>query len=266
MKRNSFLLQLALVSFVVALATPSAGASLSTLDEIEACVEANEPEGSSVQTVVVRSVNRVGSETEMRSKIYWQQDEEERSKVLMRFDAPPDMRGSAILLLEQDGRNDMFMYLPELRRVRRITTHMMQGSMFGTDFTYEDFERLQGMSEDASGERLPDGEAAGRPAYVLRYTPAADSGSEYSHMISYVDQETCVPTRLELFEAGDRLRKVLEAAPASLTKESTGWIARKMTMRDLRDETHTEMAITELEIGVDLPARTFSQRNLARGN
>jgi hypothetical protein len=258
------------LSLALVLATGSwSGAStapLETIDQIEACVEANQPEGSSVQTIVVRSTNRVGSVTEMRSKIFWQEDEDEHSRVLMRFDDPPDMRGSALLLLEQDGRNDMFMYLPELRRVRRITSHMMQGSLFGTDFTYEDFERLQGMSENATSERLPDAEAAGRPAYAIRYTPAPDSESEYTHMISYVDKETCVATRLELYEAGERLRKVLEADPGSLTQESTGWVARSMTMRDLRDETNTEMAIEELEVGVELSPRTFSQRSLARGN
>lgn len=244
----------------------SSAAPLDTVEQIEACVEANQPDGSSVQTILVRSVNRVGSTTDLRAKIYWQQDEQKRNKVLMRFDSPPDMRGSAILLVEEDGRNDMFMYLPELRRVRRITTHMVSGSMFGTDFSYEDFERLQGMADNASGERMPDAEAGGRATYVIRYTPDSDSGSEYSHVLSFVDQQTCVPLRMELFEAEDRLRKVLQVDPASLTEESSGWIARSLEMRDLRDETRTTMAIESLDIGVELPPRTFSQRNLARGN
>jgi len=261
---SSFLRCVSALAVVLLGAAPAIG--LETASEIEDCMQANFPTDSSVQTVQMNSYDRMGSENRMRAKIYWQKDKEAHSKVLMRFDDPPDMRGSSILMIEKAGRNDMFMYLPELKRVRRITSHMMSGSMFGTDLSYEDFERMQGMADDATTERLADADAFGRSAYVLQQTPAADSGSEYEKVVSYIDQKTCVPLRVEFFTRGNHLRKVLEADPSTLAKGASGWLTHKLAIRDLRDETHTEVALEKIETGVALPRKTFTQSNLAHGH
>ena len=56
-----------------------------------------------------------------------------------------------VLLLEKKDRMpDQFMYLPELRKVRRVTKRSVAGSMFGTDFSYEDFERFQARMDKLS--------------------------------------------------------------------------------------------------------------------
>jgi len=155
------------------------------------------------------SVNGAGgSTTDSHVKIHWQRGDDDLSNVLMRFDSPPDMRGSALLLLEKPGRNDMFMYLPELKRVRRVTGPALSGGMFGTDFTYAQFERLQGVARDLTVERLPDAEIDGTTVWVLGYEPADDP--EFVYVKSYVDPAHCVPLKTEFFERGERLRKVLE--------------------------------------------------------
>jgi len=233
-------------------------------EEIEACVRANLPSRSSIQTVGFRVNGKGGAVTESQVKIYWQKDEDQLSKVLLRFDAPADMRDSALLLIEKPGRNDMFMYLPELKRVRRVTGPSLSGGMFGTDFTYAQFERLQGIARDLQVERLPDGELEGRRVHVLGHTPADDP--EFVRVVSYVDPERCLPLRTEFFETPDRLRKVLETDEAGIRQVGSQWIPHRMVMKDVVQGTSTEFTIDSIEVNATIHRRTFTEANLAQGN
>ena len=134
---------------------PPRGEEPKTAAEIQACVEANMPKTSSVQSIALRAKDRVGAITESKATIYWKKFEDGRSRVLIEFSLPDDLRGASVLLLERKpGERDMFMYLPELRSVKRITSRMVTGSMFGTDFSYEDFEMIEDYATKAQSTRL----------------------------------------------------------------------------------------------------------------
>ena len=149
-------------TLLLPLGAAPAGAAAETAEAIQKCVENNLPEHSSEQTVVFRAEDRIGAITESKATIYWRRFGNGRSRVLIRFSSPEDLRGASVLLLERgkDAR-DIFMYLPALREVKRITSRMMSGSMFGTDFTYEEFERIQDYAATAAATRLPDRELDG---------------------------------------------------------------------------------------------------------
>ncbi|MGI9431229.1 MAG: outer membrane lipoprotein-sorting protein [Myxococcota bacterium] len=252
-----------LAALVFLFALPAPASALDTVEEIEACMQANRPTGSSIQTIAMETRDRVGATRSMRSKIYWQEDDQKRAQVMMRFDEPPDMRGSSLLMLERKGENQMFMYLPELGRVKRVSRHMMSGSLFGTDFTYEQFEWLQGFAENQSSERLPDVDLDGRPTYLLESVPAAE-GSEWETIRSYIDHASCVLTKAEFFEKGAKLRKVLVADPAKITLEGELHLARELVMRDLRDETETTVGIEDVELGAKIKRKIFTTSELER--
>ena len=262
-RERSFLSLLVLLYVPLA---PSMTLGAETIEEIEACVQANFPDDSSIQEIAMHSFDEAGEPTAlpMEAKIYWKMGENEHSQVLMEFDNPPDLRGSSLLMLEKEGRNDMFMYLPEFGRVRRVTSQMASGSMFGTDFSYEDFERLQGIADDAPGERAPDEEVAGRPAYAIDHRPAEDGDSDYERVRSLVDRETCVPLRMEFFGKGNELRKVLETDFSKVTKEATGWMPRELSMNDVSEGTRTTLSVKSIEVNADIPRKMFTQSQLER--
>jgi outer membrane lipoprotein-sorting protein len=234
------------------------------VDEITDCIKANQPKLSTEQEVSFRVVDRLGSARVSNAKIYWQKTRGQ-TNALVRFTAPSDLRGSALLLIEKGDRSDMFMYLPELRKVRRISDRTVAGSMFGTDFSYEDFERLQGLTEDGDTRRLPDGEVEGRATFVLEGRPARGEDSAYERVVSYVDQEHCVPLRTELYEQSDRPRKVMVAPFEKVSQHDSLWVPRLVQVRDLLDETQTELILDEVEFDKKLPRKLFSERELVAG-
>jgi hypothetical protein len=259
----------ALVALVVVLA-PLVHAEMevasATAEEIEACVRANLPRESSVQTVVFRSTDRVGATTRSESKLYWKLFDDGLSKAVLRFEAPADMRGAGVLLIEnRERRPDTFMYLPELRKVRRVSSRSASSTLFGTDFSFEDFERLMGMSADARRRRLADGEIGGRPVFVVVGEPGADAGSAYERVESLVDQETCVPLETKSYEPGGVLRKRLVADADRITREGEYWVPRLQVMQDLRDETETELHVENIEIDAGIHRKLFSERWLESG-
>ena len=262
MRMRSSLLPL----FALGLIGAAAGAQPQTAAEIQACIEANMPKTSSVQAIALRAKDRIGAITESKATIYWKKFEDGRSRVLIEFSLPDDLRGASVLLLERKpGERDMFMYLPELRAVKRITSRMMTGSMFGTDFSYEDFEMIEDYAAKDQSTRAEDALIDGQPAWVLESRPAAGEIGGYTRILEYIDPKTCVRIKSELFEANDRLRKVASSDRKTLKQVSGLWYAPSLTLRDLIKQTETELAIDKIQVGVDIPAKLFSQANLTKG-
>jgi hypothetical protein len=247
---------------------PAAAVNVDTgegVDEIADCVKENRPRLSAEQAVTLRTLDRAGSARISSATIYWQRSGE-NSKALIRFSAPPDLRGSALLLIQKGERADMFMYLPELRRVRRVTKRSVTGSMFGTDFSYEDFERFQGFAEDGETRRLPDQEIEGRKVFVVEGRPSRGEESAYERIVSFVDQERCVPIHTELYEKGERLRKVVAMPWEKITREAESWVPRLVVVKDLVGKTRTELLVDEIELDKKLPRKLFSESALESGS
>jgi len=238
-----------------------------TAEQIQACIAANLPETSSVQSIALRSKDRVSAITESKATIHWKKAEDGRSRVLIQFSLPDDLRGASVLMLEreQSGSRDMFMYLPELRTVKRITSRMVTGSMFGTDFSYEDFEMIEDYAKKPASQRIADAQEGGQTAWVLESRPAPGQMSGYTRILEYIDPKTCVRLKTELFEANDRLRKVASSDRSTLAEVSGLHYAPKLTLRDLVEQTETELSIEKIEVGVKIPDSLFSQANLTKG-
>jgi hypothetical protein len=234
-------------------------------EEIQHCVQQNFPDDSMTQTMKMVMKDRMGVERLLEAEMFWEKDQATRlSKVLLKFDNPPELRGAAVLVIEKKPVNDMFMFLPELGKTRRITSSMVNGNMMGTDFSYEDFARLQGMIGSLEATRAPDEQLAGRAVFVTESVPAA-ADSEYQRIRTLVDQQTCVPLRVEFFHKGvAEPVKALSVDPANVAEVKTGWMPREMRMEDLRGGTSTDMVIEKLEVSVPIPKKMFSQTELDR--
>ena len=239
---------------------PAAAAAAS----VEECLRRNLPQRSSVQSVRFQSKDRTGSTRTIAGTAYWKKGEGELSRSLIRIDFPPDLRGSAYLLIEKPEKVDVFVYLPEYQKVRRITSHALAGSLFGTDFSYEDMRRLRHLFEAAAAEALPDAEVAGRAVRVVRLVPPAES--EYGEVQARVDAVTCVPLEIDLYARSGTLAKQLVADPSSLSRHGSVWVAHSVLLRDLQEQTETRLELGKLEVDVEVPDRMFSERTLTQGN
>jgi len=226
------------------------------------CLQRNLPETSSVQAIELRARDRSGYENVMQANVYWKRGTDDRSRLLMHFEEPADVRNARFLIIQNEPQNDMYIYMPGLFKVRKITSKRISGSVLGTDFSYEDYERLYGLMHDVKAEQYPDDVLDGRPVYVVNSYP--DESSGYTKISMLIDQQTCVTLKVDMYEKGHRLRKTMLIDPAQIQPVGTIQVPRELAMRDLRDQTQTTLVIKDIRTDAPLDDALFDPKQLKK--
>ena len=232
---------------------------------VDACMRDNLPKKTSKQTIDLTSTDRTGGTRTLKAEVHWQQVEKKNlARTLMEVEAPPADRGSRYLWLEHETRNDTWVCLPELQRVRRIHESSGDGALFGSDFSYEDVQHVKRISKTSASKRLPDTTLAEREVYIVHADTSKEEGSAYDHILYSIDKETCLPLQIEFFDTPENRLKVLESDPESFTQEGDGWVARSVSIKNLAAETASVLSVEEIEVDVEIPDRMFSLSYLER--
>jgi hypothetical protein len=245
---------------------PSLAGAEVTAGEVEQCMRTNAPERASIPSLSIQSVDRSGESSESVARVYWEADHPGGVRFVLRMAEPEDVRGTSVLMVGDDrGSPELFVYLPDLSKVKRVRKRHLDRPLLGTDFSFEDFERLRGMSGRTRFALAGERSFHGRRVWILDGRPRTRKDSTYDRLLIYVDQEYCVPLRTEFIGAGDEIRKVLTALPEDITREGRYYVPRRLAMRDLRDHTETVIAVDEIHVDDSPPADLFTLRGLAAG-
>jgi hypothetical protein len=190
------------------------------------------------------------------------QMEDGRLRALARFTAPEDLRDTALLVLEQDGRpDDYFLYLPALARVRRVSGAQRSDSFMGTDLTYEDLERRR--VEDFADLRAEPAEVAGEPALRIGARPRLEARYERVEFLVATRDAALLETRY-FGRGGAEPTKVIRFPREHLREEAGFSVPQRIEVENLRNRTRTEVTVTALEVGTQLDLRLFTTGALLR--
>lgn len=181
-----------------------------------------------------------------------------RELAYIEFIAPARDRGTRFLKIA----SEMWMYLPSLEKATRIAGHMLRQSMMGSDFSYDD------MTENANLKDLYEIELAGidtideRECYKLVLTAKVPEVNYYMRIL-WVAKEIYVPIRVEFYS---RSGKVLKELFNTDFKKINGrnYPTRVKMINRLRQNTHTELILEEIEIDIAIPEKFFSKAYLER--
>ena len=111
---------------------------------VQACIDKTAASRSVTQHITLRSFDDSGLIEESIADIYLQRSAENKSRAVIRLSGPPSRKGLAVLMLESDKLDPtMYLYVPDLRRTRKVTGKQLAASMMGTDFSYEEFSHFQ---------------------------------------------------------------------------------------------------------------------------
>ena len=185
-----------------------------------------------------------------------------RGRTLLRFREPEYLRGSALLILEEeDGRSDVWIYQPSLRRPRRIIASHKGDAFFGSDLSYEDLEHHAWRR--FALVRRPDARVEGRPCFVVEATPPPDS--QYSKAVAFVEQGRMALLRLDFHRGGgERPVKSLVVAPEEIAEVGGILEARRMWMRQEGRDAATEVVFERIRSGVEIASEVFAAMRLER--
>lgn len=185
------------------------------------------------------------------------------SRLLIRFTAPPEVKGVGFLSLPRPGKNpDQWLYLPSMKRERRIAAQDRSASFVGTDFNYEDMEELDHEKYDV--KLLPDEAVAGQPCWAIEARPRADAGkSLYERKLLFLRKDILYLVRMDLFRPGETepgKRLLLE----EVALVDGHHVAKRMTMKDLAKGSTTVIRLEKLAFDGAQPEGRYALQNLVR--
>jgi hypothetical protein len=253
------------VALALAAAAPRVRAEALDMAPARACLEQNTPKTTLSFRAEFVKVDRLGGERKSRASVIGKKLDDGLRRVVLRFDRPPEVRGTAMLMIEgANAPSDFYVWTPDERRVRRIAGRSNSG-LFGTDFSYDDFENWRTFQKHGHAERLPDATVGERAVYVIESAPAAGEESSYEKVVTSVDKETCVVLKVDSFEPGGRLRKILRADPAKVQRVGAFSIAGALELEDVVDQTRTRVKLDEVKLDAPIADGRFRPSDLSSG-
>ena len=184
-----------------------------------------------------------------------------KTKSLLLFSQPKEIKGTAFLNWDRvDGKgDDQWLYLPALKKVKRIRTSDKSRSFQGSDFSYED---LSGRELDSDEYKLLGEDLfAGSVCYKVRAIPL-EKETQYSSRIIWIDKNNFLMKKIEFFNKKNNLFKVLDIP--NHVKNGDYWTATKMTMQNLMKSHSTELKVIEVNYDQGLKDNIFTERYLKR--
>ena len=217
-----------------------------------------ESKSSETETKMILVDNR-GQQRE-RSLIVRAKQINKRDHVMTTFLSPPDVRGVKFLVIENPtGDDDQRIYLPAIKRARRISSSQKSGSFMGSQFSYEDLQSQD--PEKYKHQRMADMQMAGHDCYVVQSVPLDPSDTQYSKAIWWVRKDAWVPIRAELYDKKGNLFKVLEVQELEKQPDGT-WLTKLTKMSDVQQRKVTIMQIIKYQANVQIKDSVFTERFL----
>ena len=178
---------------------------------------------------------------------------------LIRFTSPADIDGTAFLTVEKPGwETDQFLYLPALRRTRRIVSSQKSSRFVNSDFTYEDMERHR--VDDYDYTITGSTTTSGVDCYILETTPKPETVSQYARTIGHIAKAALVPLYAEHFDA--KGTKIKHYKVMNLEKIQGIWTESTVMMEDIIKNHQTYIKIQSIEYNTDIDPSRFSSQTL----
>jgi hypothetical protein len=188
-------------------------------------------------------------------------------RVLIRFLAPNDIKGTGFLVWEHPKEEDeRFLYLPALRRVRRIAGAEAQESFVGSDLSYEDIGGRElddydyAFADRNASWTAPDGGV--HPAWRLE-SRIRDAGAAYPRTVSLVRKDNFVVVAAEIYNRRNEREKRYDVR--RLQQIGRVWTAMEVVMANEPQRTRTELVVNEARYDIGLSDSDFTRRVLEQG-
>jgi hypothetical protein len=234
-----------------------------TADSVLACMRANMPDALRLQDLEFETKDKSGVVvSRIRGRLYAMREAGPEGtklvRAMLRVDEPQSFAGAAYLVRQSDDylRDGMYVYLPSVKRVRRVSGTFADGGLMGTSFTYSDFRQMQNSFGGANVTLEGGDEFEKRATHLLSFTPAQGEESSFGRVKVWVDKESCVALKTEIFEGGSVRRRITIPVKA-IQKTDSGWIMSMAQADDLKEGTSSTMRVIKVTTGQPLPVGYF---------
>lgn len=206
--------------------------------------------------------NKHGQESVRKIRIRTLEVEGDGDKNISIFNTPPDVKGTAFLThTHKVGDDDQWLYLPALKRVKRISSRNKSGSFMGSEFAYEDISSQE--VEKYTYKWIRDEAYDGTECFVVASYPVDKKNSGYTRQVSWIDKSEYRVFKIDFYDRKNSHLKTLtfKEYHQYLNKY---WRPDEMNMVNHQNGKSTRLTWSNYKFQVGLKARDFSKNSLKR--
>lgn len=218
---------------------------------------------SSEADMVMLLKNKAGAETtrELKIKILEVPDENVGDKSLIEFEEPADIKGTVLLshakILDQD---DQWIYIPSIRRVKRISSANKSGPFMGSEFAYED---LTAQELNKYKYSYLDSEKCGdMDCYVIERLPVYEN-SGYSKQVVWIDKTYYQIRHIDYYDRKGEKVKSMEVGDYRQYGDKY-WRPHKYDMTNLQTGKKTELIFSNYKFKNGFTDRQFEKGMISK--
>jgi len=184
---------------------------------------------------------------------------------LVTFLSPADVHGTKTLLIEHSaGDDDIWIYLPAMKKVRRLVASNKKDSFVGTDFSYGDV--IGHKVEDWNHTLIRREKVDGRDCYVVESTPKRPEVADntgYSKRVSWIDQQSYVGIRIEIYDqAGEILKRQSAEDIERVDAKNDRYQPMKLVSENVQTGHKTLIEFKNFKANVGVGDEVFAARTL----
>ncbi len=188
-------------------------------------------------------------------------------KMILFTEFPPDAKGMAFMRWgytpESKKKDDLWIYLPVLRKVRRISARDIDDRFMGSDLTYSDVS-IRPLEKDE--HKFIKMDTIENQEYFVVESIPKEKNPFYQKRVTWFKKEkewdNCVEARVDYYDRkGDSLKRLL----VEWQKVNNAWVWKKVFVENFQTSHTTTFEITDVEINTGLPDRLFTERSLKQG-
>ena len=184
-------------------------------------------------------------------------------KKIMYFLSPADVKNTSFMTWSYDDgskSDDQWIYLPALKKVKRISSDSKGDYFMGSDFTYDDLGDRHPLDDTHTilREEMTDG----KETIVIESVPK-DEDYMYARTVTWVVKDSWIGLKKEFYDEDDELLKILTVDD----QQSFGdiIILTKVKMKNVQRNQFTIMEFSDVQIDTGIPNNKFTERMMKRG-
>lgn len=257
MKKKLILLGIALLSFI---GTNNIFAQTGKEIAFKVYDRATAKDGESDMKMTL--INKKGGKRVRNLHQYFKDYGDVEKKTLF-FKSPADVKNTAFMNWSYDDASksdDQWLYLPALKKVKRISSSSKDNEFMGSDFTYADMEKRH--PDEDTHKLLKSENMGGENCWVVVVTPK-DEDDMYSKKTVWISKSKLLPMKMDYYDEDGELLKTLTIN--KIQKVGKYWVITDELMHNVQKNHKTQILISNMKVDLGLSDSKFSQRAMKKG-
>lgn len=222
----------------------------------------NRASGEDQSSMLTMTLTNKSGQTRVRVIQQFSKNLGEVEKSIMFFQSPADVKNTSFMNWSYDSEkaDDQWIYLPALKKVKRISSDSKSDFFMGSDFTYDD---LGDRKLNADTHKLLREETVNEKVCYVVESISKDEDYMYSKTITWIDKSTFVGVQKEFYDEDEDLLKILSII--NVEKIAGFYVITNSEMKNTQKNHATTMTLSDVKVNSGISASKFTERMMMRG-